>query len=378
MTKRLSGLVWFVLLPAMVLVVRVPDAPGQPAWQAEWNRLVQASKKEGRVVVWGGTGDDVRLHMVDAFQKEFPWLRVDFLGLGGGVRTRRILEEWKAGVLKLDLAIGTPTDNLLLKPRGFIKPVMDYLISPEIKDPSKWREGEFHWTDKEKQFLLIAGEAVRPSLAVHSSVNPAELRSWRDLLSSKWRGKIVFPGDPRRDGPAWSLGLLFYYGKGLGPTYAARFWSETGVVMQPDQRQALEWIVAGRYLIVLNPDIVEYEKLLEIGKAPRLIVDLATDGPGTELTNVHGANTALLVPNMDQPHPNAAKLYLNWWYSKKGGDVSVKLRRIPSRRTDVDNSVLPSYVVPKPAIQYLLTEFFTEPEQTNPMREHASKHLPTK
>ena len=55
----------------------------------------------------------------------------------------------------------------------------------------------------------------------------------------------------------------------------------------------------------------------------------------------------------DAPHPNAAKLFVNWMAMREGQETWGRADQSPVVRTDLDNSWAPPYTVPRPEYQYL-------------------------
>ncbi len=53
------------------------------------------------------------------------------------------------------------------------------------------------------------------------------------------------------------------------------------------------------------------------------------------------------------PHPNAAKLFVNWIVTREGQEVWHSTQRTVSLRVDVDSSRwAPAYVIPRPGVDY--------------------------
>lgn len=55
------------------------------------------------------------------------------------------------------------------------------------------------------------------------------------------------------------------------------------------------------------------------------------------------------------PHPNAAKIFINWMASKEGGEIFARAMTVAPTRHDIDESFLPPRVVPKPGVNYFDT-----------------------
>ena len=56
------------------------------------------------------------------------------------------------------------------------------------------------------------------------------------------------------------------------------------------------------------------------------------------------------------PHPNAAKVFINWMASKEGSEIFARAMTVAPTRNDIDEkSFLPERVIPKPGVKYFDT-----------------------
>ncbi len=361
-----------------------PPAPAQsgaekPAWQAEWDRVLAEARREGEVIVWGDAGEDAREHQKDAFERAYPGIKVTlFQATSSTERDSRLLQELEASVAKVDIMIGGSAGaNARVKPAGGLQDARPMQLLPEVFDPTKWMDGKLTWVDEEEQYILMGDAFVTPALAVNKSVNPSEIQTWWDLLDPKWRGKIVMM-DPRQSGGGFARGVFFYNTPELGSDFMRRFFSESGVVFSQDERQNLEWVISGRVLMTISPnpfEIIESQKLgLEFGLVPNLKVNATKTAD-----SYSGSQGIAMVPNVDPlPHPNAAKVYYNWFYSQQGMQALQDIRSRTSRRLDVDKSKLPEFIVPKPGVEYLNLNGskVTAAEAVQAMRDVVNASLP--
>ena len=67
MKRQLSALAWGWLLAALLTSAAFAAAPGQE----EWERVLQAAKKEGKVSMIGPVGADRRDALTIAFEKKY-------------------------------------------------------------------------------------------------------------------------------------------------------------------------------------------------------------------------------------------------------------------------------------------------------------------
>jgi hypothetical protein len=219
--------------------------------------------------------------------------------------------------------------------------------------------------------MLMSDTLVYAPATVNASVQPNEIQSWTDLLNPKWRNKIVMQ-DPRGSGTGFSSALFWYYSPSLGPEFTGQFFRQ-GVIFSPDERQNLEWTDSGRTLVNISARPREIQALQEVGGKVRPLDPLkGTDGK--TISAFSGSDGILFIPNIDPlPHPNAAKVYANWFYSREGQQAMVDLIGSPSNRADVDNSKLPAYSVPKAGVEYMNLNHYTDTRMVQEMREHVNQ-----
>ena len=75
----------------------------------EWDKVVEAAKKEGRVVVSIPTSAELRKEFESGFQKAFPGIELELSVARGASNINKIVEEQNAGVRSIDLHIGGTT-----------------------------------------------------------------------------------------------------------------------------------------------------------------------------------------------------------------------------------------------------------------------------
>jgi iron(III) transport system substrate-binding protein len=339
--------------------------------QANWQQIVDAAKKEGGVVVWGENGQPGREFEKDAFEKAYPDIKVElFQANSSAERDQRYVQEYKAGVAKVDVLIsGSAGVNATVKPQGLLQDVRPYLL-PEVLDPKTWRDGKIYWVDQEKKFMLHSDTNVYP-VVVNKSVDDKDIQNYSDLLNPKWKGKIVMT-DGRESGGGFSEALFFYYA--IGKDFFDKFYGSGGVVFSADQRKNVEWVDQGRMMINLQARNQEIEPLRKLGSTFKTLPPMKQDGKPLE--KFSGSSGILFLPNLNPlPHPNAAVVYANWFYSKAGQQAMVDIIATPSNRADVDMRKVPEYSIPKSGVEYLNMndQMFTDTTRVKEMRDQLNK-----
>lgn len=333
---------WHLLLGMLSVLVVAASASGasKPGWQEEWNWLVQAGKKEGKVALFGPVGVDIRRALTESFEKKFG-ISVEYLALRGGEMAARLRTERDAGLYLWDVYIsGTTTALGNLKPIGALDPVEPALVLPDVRDTKKWQGGKLWFADKDR-INLVPALTVRPAFAVNSNlVKSEQFKSVRDLLDPRWKGKILVARDPQQPGPGQAIFTHFYLHKDLGPNFIRALAKQELTVLR-DDRQAMDWLGQGRFLIALGPPETISEDLHKRG-VPISLIPPQQLREGGDLS----PGPASLALMNRAPHPNAAKVYINWFLTREGQAEFSKVTGIPSLRVDVPRDHLVSWRLP--------------------------------
>jgi iron(III) transport system substrate-binding protein len=324
-----------------------------PAAGAEWDRIVAAAKQEGKVLVLGPPGADARDALTQGFQRQYPEIQVDFNAARGAEHATKLVTERQAGQYLADIVVNGTTTQIDLMDAGVMDPLRPLLVGPDDRDPSKWLNGEYEFSDDAGQYNLVFTSAVKVPIAYNPRlVSPSEIRSYRDLLDAKWRGKMAWL-DPRTAGTGLAFATFLDVHPALGRDYLGRL-LDNGMVFSKDERQLLDWVARGQYLINIAPSEFFVVELMKKGVTLELMYSESIQ-EGSYLTAAWGAVGAVNRP----AHPNAAKVYLNWLLSQEGQTDIARAGGYPSRRVDVPTDFLSPGVVPKAGVKYV--DYYREP-----------------
>ena len=120
---------------------------------ADWQRLVAAAKKEGKIVLGAPPGTDFRNDVQAALKKRFD-LDSEWIQAPGPSVMSKVVAEKQAGSVSVDaFLVGPCTGNSLLKSDVF-EPLGTAMILPEVKDPAKWFGGHL-WADNQTAKNLL-------------------------------------------------------------------------------------------------------------------------------------------------------------------------------------------------------------------------------
>jgi ABC-type Fe3+ transport system substrate-binding protein len=341
----------------------------------EWAKIVEAAKKEGEVVVWSQAGNSRREFAKDSFEKAYPNIKVNLFQAATSVeRDSRYVQEFKAGLAKVDVMIGGSLGAVAnIKPIGGLKPIKP-MLREDILDVKNWADNKLLWGDKENQYMLISDGLAYPAVTVNRTVKAAELQNWEQLLDPKYDGKIVMR-DPRGSGSGYAATLFLYYSPELGPEFVDRFFKNGRIVFSSDERQNVEWIDSGRMLIGVYARWQEVEKLQEVGG--RLTGIPFLKAKGKAIASVSSTDGIAFLPKDPVPHPNAAQVYVNWFYSKEGQQALVNTIKTSTYHKQVDLKQVSEMVRQRAGVEYrnMNDEFFSAPQVTKDMRDAVTKAI---
>lgn len=307
--------------------------------------LIEAAKKEGRIVVDGPPNNSVRKALTQGFEKRYG-IKVAYISSGRSKSGTRVRSERSAGKYLLDIFIsGADTPIRVFKKSGWLTPVHTALVDPDVTDGKNWVDGHLWYIDPEKTILRML-RSVNPELVVNAkAVNPGEIQKWTDLLKPKYKGMLTAK-DPAVGGAGASLTAYFYHQ--FGADFVRNLYKVQKPTLTRSSRQIAQWVAQGKYPIAVGANITETRKFKKKGFPVEVV--FPKDAPKI----VSGGYGALCLMNK-APHPNAAKLFVNWLASKEGQTLFSKALIFISLRTDVPHEWAPSYIIPKDGEKYMDT-----------------------
>lgn len=286
-------------------------AESRPAWQVEWEKTVKAAEEEGALVIYMTQAFEPVFR--DFFQKKFPKIKVTMATGRGPELSQRVMSERRAEKFAVDLYVSGNISPLTVFHRAkILEPVKPLLLLPEVVDTAAWYEGKHHYDDPENRYIFVFEGTPRSGEITYNTklVNPTEIKSYWDLLSPKWKGKIVSV-DPLVSGPISAAHIFFYKQPDLGAEFLRRFHADTDIAIVRSNEQMLDWLSAGKYAFGVGARDVDTAMLQGLPLMQFL--------PGSlkEGSSVTAYNGTLSYFNR-APHPNAAKVAANWLLSREG------------------------------------------------------------
>ncbi|KAB0268876.1 ABC transporter substrate-binding protein [Microvirga brassicacearum] len=297
-TRRSFGLVAAAAGALAVATLAGPAAQAQ-APSPSWDQVVAAAKKEGTLTFYNNLQPNGIEPLLAKFKEAYPDIQPEQIRLGSNPLIERFQTEFNAGRNIADVLITFPDERIS---EGMKAGWMAEWTPPELPNfPPEINEANKVFT------LQYAREAI---IWNKSKVKPADApKEWTDLFDPKWKGKVGM-------NPPWrsvSIQQVVAFWEDKGITNPAqklkdnevRFFEGSGGIIQAVLRGDVS--VAELTDLPLNP-------LLEDG-AP---VGFVYPASGTTLS----ANKAFVAAKA--PHPNAARVFVNWLMTKDGQEALQK------------------------------------------------------
>jgi iron(III) transport system substrate-binding protein len=327
-----------------------PTSPSSAPKPAGWDDVVAAARREGALTLYGPTGGPgTQEALTELFQQSYPGITVNATFLDQREQVSRVMAERTAGRYLTDVLVGGTTGFVVsLKQAGALVPLRPALVLPDVVDESGWLDGHLWWSDLAEPYVNLMYLGVVAPIVVNTRlVDPNQFTSFYDLLDPRWKGKMVAT-DIRNPGPGGVLSRFMYKNPALGPSYVERLFGEMDLTLSSDQRQIMDWVADGRFSIGLFVSTIE--PLTAVGQGLPV-----TPIPGERFKEgicIGPENGSVSLVD-SAPHPNAAKLYVNWLLSRDGQRAYQQKTQLPSLRTDVGRDGAYGPYVPKPGGTYV-------------------------
>ena len=291
------------LLFSACLLVHLPAAFAAQAG-ASASEVIEGAKKEGKLTFYTTSSVEVGRKMLDQFREKYPFIQTDIYRTGSQGMLTKVLAEAQAKKYVCDVVLTPGGEGITLTKKGLFAKY----VSPESKF---FREGfkdpEGYWTDV---YMTENGIVYNTKLVSHHEA-PV---TWHDLLNPKWKGKIGL--DTK------SFEWFGYVTKLMGQKNGLEY-------MQKLSEQKLRFY-SGRTLMAQLAAAGE----ISLALVYRGDIELMKDkGAPVEWVGIEP-----IIPSIHPigifahaPHPNAAKLFIDFSLSREGQDTWVRLYRFPSR-----------------------------------------------
>ena len=306
---------------ASALAVGTPALAQAPqGYPADYGKLVDAAKKEGRLVIYSTTDSVAANPLVKDFEALYPGIKVEYSDLNSTELYNRFIAEAAANNGTGDLIWSSAMDlQVKLVADGH---ALTY-ASPEIKALPKWAV----WKDAAYGTTYEPIAFVYNKRLVPAADVPKDHGDLLKLLNAKpdfYKGKIT-AYDPERSG----VGYLFV-NEDVKNFPAAwdlfKAFGKTGAKLYTSAGAMMERVTSGEHLIAYG--IFGSYALGRSRKDPNLGIVLPKDY--TMVTS------RVAFVSKQAKNPNAGKLFLDYLLSKRGQEIVANKANLYSLRSDVE------------------------------------------
>ena len=260
-------------------------------------RLVNGAKKEGSVTWYVAMNRAYAQDLINAFEAQYPFLKVNALTGGGGALLNKVLTEYRARSYLYDVFNTRSMTINTLKKAGAIMRYRTPFRS-QLRDSFYDKEG------------FLNGIFATPLVFIFNTkmVSRKEApSSIEDLANSKWSGKMAVD-DESFD---WLAALLDHYGESKGIELATRI-GQQSLHVRRGPTLITQLVAAGEFHLEIDGHHQEAIAKKKAG-AP---IDYVFPQPFVPVKS--------LVPiymSARPPHPHGAALMADFLMSKKGQDI---------------------------------------------------------
>jgi iron(III) transport system substrate-binding protein len=292
---RRRRIAWSTAIAVIAVAAIAQPARSQ---SADWDAVVANAKKEGSVAVYSAAPGAPPITEINNLFSQRYGIRVDVLeGRASEIR-ERVRVEQSAGRAVGDVHYNGTTTTVLMKAEGAFQPYGELpnaknVVAPYAADGTRVTSNALSYG------ILVNNNLVKPG---------DEPKSWHDLLDPKWQNKIL--ADDMRALGGGSI-LFFVLTDKLGVDFQREFAKQKPAFIR-DIRNAERRVTRGEYPLLV-PEVLPYYVAIK-----GLPVRFITPEEGCPYV---GFDLAML---KDAPHPNAARLLMNFYLSDEAQEIFAK------------------------------------------------------
>lgn len=268
--------------------------------------LLDAAKKEGKLTIYTTTDLQEFEPLVKEFSKQYPDIKVDYWRAPNEEMTQRALNEFRSNIFTVDVLEGPDVGIVQMLNAG----MLGQYKSPEL---SAFPDGSY---DPDGYF--VTARATLIVIGYNTNLVPKELApaTWDDLLDPKWAGQMAIESSDYK--------LIAYSALVWGESRAQNFWKRLATQkprVVTGHTELANMLAAGEFAVSPTLYAHRIQSLKDDKKAP---VEWVRTNPVFE-------SPVLVAIAKNVQHPNAARVWVDWYLGPAGQQALVNLGRIPVR-----------------------------------------------
>lgn len=334
----------FALLTSVVQAASPPPQPVTP-------QLVEAAKKEGKIVFYTAIDLKVAQNLAKNFEKLYPGIAVQVERTGSERIFQRVAQERSSRIFAVDVLDGSDQAMFVAwKAQGILDP---FVPAEVTKWPASERDADGAYASVRYTLMPIAynTKLVKPEEAP---------QSFADLTDPKWSGKMV------KAHPGYSGGIVtstFQTARALGWSYFEKLGKQKVLQVQSATEPPKKLALGER---AVSADGLEY-------------VHILMKEQGAPIAIVYPKEGTPFIPGCaaiakDAPHPNAARLFISFLVSQETQQYLVDVAGLRSFHPDVK---LKAGRTPVSAIKLLPSDPIAQEKETDTIKKKYTEYFGT-
>ena len=193
--------------------------------------LIDGAKKEGKVTFYTGLiVDQVVRPVKDAFEKEYPFIQVDFFRANAERLAQRMLAEYQAKRYEVDMVSGSAAATILQRAG-----LMQRFYSPPIRRVPAGAE-------RPQRILGQHQCLLHDTRLQHARGESDELpKTYEDLLNPRWKGQMMWSTSRGSGAPQFIGNILLTMGQEAGKAYLQKLKRKISPKARPARGRFSTW-----------------------------------------------------------------------------------------------------------------------------------------
>jgi ABC-type Fe3+ transport system substrate-binding protein len=298
-----------VLIAAAAALALLPVPAGAQNADAEWNATLAKARTQTLVMV--NQGSPSYDNMIAAFTKKFG-IEVEATVARPTVILPRVKTEQANGQYLWDVWWAT-TSNMVsvAAPAGMLQPFEPFLILPEVKDINQWRHPDYIYGDAGRMVFTHSHEVSFSAYRNTDAIPGFKVDNVDALLDPRLKGKVIMRDASQPNAGSWAIAPIY---KAKGGEFLRRVLKEQQPKVVENPQQLDTAIMRGTAAVAFGMQGSSYSKCVKDSGCKNV----------QPLGQLAAASSRGLSVFKNAPHPEAAKIFINWVLSKEGQELFVK------------------------------------------------------
>ncbi len=297
MTRRLSRREAIITGSATLglTVFASPLKAAAPEPVAITPQLIEAARREGRIVLYSAMDLPVGERLGKAFEAQYPGIAVQIERSGSERLFQRIEQEFSSGIRAADVITTADASHFISwKRNGWLAPFLPEEVAKNFPPQHRDADG-----------MYVTSRIWLSSIAYNTNlVQPADApSSFAELLDPKWTGRMV-KGHPAYSGTIMTA--TFQLVREFGWEYLERL-SKQRVMQVQSSTDPPKKLALGERALMADGNDYNVVLLKEAGQPVEAVY------PAEGTPTISGP-TGIFVT---APHPNAARLFQAWLHTRE-------------------------------------------------------------